>query len=171
MSSFARRIIGASTFDVEIYEEVEADRSALGQAAVVVVLSSVAAGMGKSGGDLQDSLLVTFAALLVWLFWAWITYIIGVRILPAQQTRSDLPELLRTTGFSSAPGMLRVLGAVPGLTGVIFLATSLWMLATFVLAVRQALDYESIWRAVGVYLAGWLVYAALFLVLDHFTLS
>ena len=40
MSSFKDRIIRAAKLDVHLYEEVEADREAMGQAMGVVVLSA-----------------------------------------------------------------------------------------------------------------------------------
>ena len=43
-SKFVNRIIRACKLDVSLYEEVEADKSATFQAALVVVLSSLAAG-------------------------------------------------------------------------------------------------------------------------------
>jgi hypothetical protein len=48
---------------------------------------------------------------------------------------------LRTIGFSSSPGLIRVLGIIPGLTEIVFLVASIWMLVAMVIAVRQALDY------------------------------
>ncbi len=49
MTSFTQRVIGAAKLDVHIYEEVEADTTAMGQAMGVVALSSVAAGIGAVG--------------------------------------------------------------------------------------------------------------------------
>jgi hypothetical protein len=158
MTSFIQRVIGAAKLDVHIYEEVEADTTAMPQAMGVVALSSAAAGIGAIG---QESNLGLFggllAALLGWALWAGLTYFIGTRILPTSQTHADWGELLRTTGFAAAPGVLRILGIVPGLTGIVFFAAVVWMLAAFVVAVRQALDYTSTGRAVGVCLIGWLV--------------
>ena len=45
-SQYVNRIIRACKLDVSLYEEVEADKSATLQAASVVVLSSLAAGVG-----------------------------------------------------------------------------------------------------------------------------
>ena len=162
MMSFTQRVIGAAKLDVHTYEEVEADTTAMGQAMGVVALSSVAAGIGAVGQQGTAGLFGGLvAALLGWLLWAGLTYFIGTRILPTPQTHADWGELLRTTGFASAPGILRILGIVPGLTGLVFSVTSVWMLAAFVVAVRQALDYTSTGRAVGVCLIGWLVNGAI----------
>jgi hypothetical protein len=96
------------------------------------------------------------AALALWAAWSMITLEIGVRLLPEPQTRADFGELLRTTGFASAPGLLRVAGILPGMTRPVFVISAIWMLAAMVLAVRQALDYTRVGRAVAVCVLGWL---------------
>jgi hypothetical protein len=155
---FVNRIIRAVRLNPALYEEVEADRSAMGQAMGVVILASLAAGIGSmqrigAGGLLMG----TISALLGWAAWAAIIYFIGTRLLPEPQTKSDYGELLRTIGFASAPGMVRILGIVPGLMNIVFLAAGIWMLLATIIAVRQALDYKSTVRAVVVCLIGWLV--------------
>ena len=97
------------------------------------------------------------AALVSWFVWAYLTYLIGTRVLPTPRTQADYGQLLRTIGFSSAPGLIRIVGVIPGLRMPIFLIAGIWMLAAMVVAVRQALDYESTARAVGVCAIGWLV--------------
>ncbi len=165
MATFVSRMIGAAKLDTATFEEVEADKSALGQAMLVVVLSSLAAGIGnvvRQGG--LGLIVGIIAGLLGWLLWAWLTYFIGTKILPDVATEADLGQLLRVTGFSASPGLLRIFGAVPLLGPVIFFITAVWMLVAFVIAVRQALDYRSTWRAVAVCLIGWVVYLVFFAV-------
>jgi len=158
MGSLGERMIRAAKLDASLYEEVEADRGALGQATAVVVLASLAAGFGAfARGGVGGFLLATIAALAGWYVWAFLTYWIGTRFLPEPQTQADYGELLRTIGFSSSPGVIRVLGVIPGLTGLVFLVASIWMLVAMVIAVRQALDYTGTLRAVGVCLIGWIV--------------
>ena len=168
MTSFSDRMIRAAKLDVHVYEEVEADKGALGQAMSVVVLSSIAAGVGSiASAGLGGILMGTITALVAWYLWAWLTYLIGTKLLPEPQTRADVGELLRTIGFSSTPGLIRVLGIIPGLANLVFLIASVWMLVAMVIAVRQALDYSSTLRAIGVCLIGWFVQALVFMLLFH----
>ena len=168
MTSFGERMIRAAKLDVNVYEEVEADKGALGQAMSVVVLSSIAAGVGSIASvGLGGILMGTITALVAWYLWAWLTYLIGTKLLPEPQTRADVGELLRTIGFSSAPGLIRVLGIIPGLANLVFLIASVWMLVAMVIAVRQALDYSSTLRAVGVCLIGWFFQALFFMLIFH----
>lgn len=162
MSSFTERVLRAARLDVGLYEEVEADKGALGQAMTVVVLASIAAGIGGTAEYRATAVIVgTVGALLGWLMWAYLSYIIGVRLLPEPHTQSDWGELLRATGFASAPGVIRILGAFAPLRTVAFLVASVWMLVAMVVAVRQALDYVSTWRAIAVCLIGWVIQAIL----------
>ncbi len=163
MSSFKDRIIRAAKLDVNLYEEVEADKSAMGQAMGVVVLSSLAAGIGSIGiGGFKGLFTGTLVALVGWYIWAYLTYIIGAKLLPEPQTQADHGELLRTIGFSSSPGLIRILGIIPGLANIVQFVASIWMLIAMVIAVRQALDYKSTARAIGVCIIGWIIQAILF---------
>ena len=116
MTTFARRVIGAAVLDSRIYEEVEADGWATGQAVAVVLLVSFAAGIGllRLGGATPQALVAgVIGALVGWMARAALTYLIGTRLLPEPQTRANVGELLRTLAFASAPGLLCVLGLVP----------------------------------------------------------
>ena len=158
-SIFQDRIIRAVKLDSNLYEEVEADKGALWQAMAVVIFSSIAAGIGiglKTGG-FSGIITGSIAALISWYVWAYLTYFIGTKLLPEPQTQADLGELLRTTGFSSSPGLLRVFYFVPGIGVLLYLISSLWMLVAMIIAVRQALDYNSTLRAVGVCVIGYII--------------
>ncbi len=158
MTTFLNRVIGAGLLRPAIYEEVEADRSASLQAMGVVALSSLAAGVGALG--LASARVTTLAgisllAFAVWGVWALLTLQIGTRVFPSPRTQADIGQLLRTIGFASAPGMLRIAGIIPGTTTIVFAVTAVWMLMAMIVAIRQALDYTSTARAFGVCALGW----------------
>ena len=73
MSTFAERMLGASKFDVHTYEEVEADTAATGQALGVVMLSSIAAGIGWAGQGARGIVMAILGTLIAWFLWglAW----------------------------------------------------------------------------------------------------
>ena len=160
MNYFFNRMIRAAKLDINLYEEVEADKTALGQSMLVVILSSIAAGIGMiTQGGMLGVLTGTVTALIGWLIWSYLTYIIGIKILPTPDTKADYGELLRTIGFSSSPGIIRILGIIPGLATIVFIVAGIWMLVAMIIAVRQALDYKSTFRAVGVCVIGWIIQA------------
>lgn len=171
MTNFKDRMLRAAKLDVDLYEEVEADKSAMPQAMGVVVLSSVAAGIGGIGmgvAGLGGILMGIVLSLVGWYIWAFLTYFIGTKLLPEPQTHADLGELLRTIGFSSSPGLIKIVGIIPGLGAVVFSLASIWMLVAMVIAVRQALDYKSTWRAVGVCVIGWVIQTLILVLLFSF---
>ncbi len=129
----------------------------------VVVLASLAAGIGSIGTTGISGLLIgTVGALIGWFVWAFITFFVGTKILPEPQTEADYGELLRTIGFSSSPGLLRIVGIIPVIGPIIFIVCGVWMLVAMIIAVRQALDYKSTLRAVGVCIIGWIIQMILF---------
>jgi hypothetical protein len=153
LSLLSNRMLRASALDASMYEEVEADPTAGGQAALVVVLSSVAAGIGAGGwhgAGLRTFALFTAIALATWMAWAWLVAEIGRRVVPEPQTQTSFGELLRTLGFAATPGLLQVFAAMPAMIVPVFAITGVWMLAAMVVAVRQALDYRHTSRAVAV---------------------
>ncbi|MBT4482384.1 MAG: hypothetical protein HOC71_01745, partial [Candidatus Latescibacteria bacterium] len=136
----------------------EADKNAIKQAMGVVVLSSFAAGLRELFLLNPLGVVLTIAgALGGWFIWAYIVYLVGTKLLPEPQTSADHGELLRTIGFSSSPGLLRIFGVIPGLFGLVNFIAAVWMLVAMIVAVRQALDYTSTLRAVGVCFIGWIV--------------
>ena len=131
------RMRGAAALDVATYEEVENDLTATGQAATVVAIGAVAAGIGASGHGIGGILVSVIASLLGWAFWAGVTFLVGTRLMDGTATWG---ELLRTLGFAQAPRVLLVLGIIPVLGPVVVFAVTIWTLVTGVVAIRQALD-------------------------------
>ena len=155
MNSFQNRIIRACMLDSNLYEEVEADKSTQRQAMAVVVLASIAGGIAFNTGSLSGIITGIIASLASWYVWAYLTYFIGTKFLPEPQTKADLGELLRTIGFASSPGLLRVFCVIPGVGMLAYSISSVWMLVAMIIAVRQALDYNSTLRAVLVCVIGY----------------
>jgi len=160
--TFAARIRGVLLLDVKTFEEIEADTTANLQAFIVVVSASIAAGLGAGVrlgviGLLRE----TFGALIGWVMWAAVTWVIGSKLLPEPQTRTDMGELLRVIGYAYAPNLFGFFAFIPALGIMVSTVVSFWLLAATILAVRQALDYVSTWRAAAVVLIGWLIFVVI----------
>jgi hypothetical protein len=159
MASFADRVVGAMKLDAKTYEEVEADQTSMGQAMAVVVLAAVSAGIGAAGSlGMGGLVMMTIVSLVGWFIWAFLTYLIGTKVMPMPQTQADLGQLLRTIGFAAAPGLFGIVRIIPVIGWLLGLLVSLWQLAAMIVAVRQALDYTDTMRAVIVCVIGWIVY-------------
>ncbi len=181
IKGLGERMIRAARLDASLYDEIKTDQRAPLQAALVVILSAIAAGVGvmlQSG--IGDFFLKALQAMLEWYILAFFTCVVGTRLLQEPQTRTDVGAVVRMISFASAPGMVRLLGVIPALGGIVFglqdqtlqigmyeirviptlsgfvfgLAT-VWMLGATVVAVKKALDYSTTMRAVGVCVIGW----------------
>lgn len=169
-ATFFRRLVGAAMLDAATYEEVEADRTATAQALAIVVCSSLAAGIGARGMNGGSAVWGFFTsasviAVLTWAAWALLTFEIGSRLLPTVDTHADPGELLRTLGFAATPGLIQVFGVLPGARAPVFALAIVWAVAASVVAVRQALDYTSVARAIAVCAVGLILSLAFAMVL------
>lgn len=172
--SLVNRMLRAAKLEVNLYEEVEADTKATIPAMWVVVIASVATGIGTGiAGIIAGNGAMAFlwgllgglaVALVGWLVWAGITYLLGTTVLKGQNTSATWSELLRTIGFAQSPGVLKILSFIPYLGGLISLAASVWALIATVVGVRQALDVST-GRAIAVCIVGWIIYFGLGLLL------
>ena len=170
--SLPNRMIRAAKLDPELYEEVENDESATSQAALVVTIAALAAGVAALIRDGVGTAIVgIIGALIGWVVWAAITYFVGKTFFATAETQVDMGEMMRALGFSYAPGVLSIVGFVPILGGIVALVVGIWQLIAGVIAVRQALDVST-GRAVGTVIVGWLVQLAItfviFLVISPF---
>src|SRR5262249_59109945 len=96
--------------------------------------------------------------LVGWCVWGLVTFRIGARLMPEAQIKADVGQLLGTLGFASTPGVLAIFAVIPGIGSAVNLVVGIWMLVAMVIAVRQALDYDSTARAVGVVVIGFILY-------------
>lgn len=154
--TLAERMIGAAMLDVSVYEEVEADESATGQAALVVGLVAIAGAIGASGNGGSGMTGAVFTAFMGWVIWSGLTWFIGTRFFGGTATYG---ELLRTLGFAMAPGVLNILGFIPFLGGLIGFVVAIWSLVAGVIAIRQALDFDT-GKAIATAVIGWAIMMA-----------
>jgi hypothetical protein len=144
------RMIRAARLDPRLYAEVEADVAATGQAASVVLLAAFAGGINFPNAPFLILFGGLLAALFGWVLFAYVIYLIGVKLLPEPNTKANFGALLRAMGFANAPGVVKLLGIAPELRAFVFFVAMVWVLVATVTAVRHALSYTSSWRAIGV---------------------
>lgn len=161
-NTLLRRMIGAASLKADIFEEIEADPKATLQAVVIVVAVSIVTGLAAAqinDGGTSTILLGILTGIAGWAIWAAITYFVGTTLFKTKETEATWGQLARVIGFGQTPGLFRILGLIPTIGGALYLVASLWQLAAMVIGVRQALDYTSTWRAVGVVVVGFIPYA------------
>jgi hypothetical protein len=173
-SSLFDRMIRAARLDVSLYEEVEADEGATTQALIVVMLSSICAGIGTAiweamMGHGPGSILIglvggVVSALIFWFIWSFVTYFIGTKVFDG---RASFGELLRTIGFSNSPGVLLFFSFIPILGGLLSFAVWIWQLMSMVVAIRQALDFTT-GKAILTCIVGLIVAMILLVIIGFF---
>ncbi|MBI4299046.1 MAG: YIP1 family protein [Chloroflexi bacterium] len=172
--ALVNRMVRAAQLDVNLYEEVEADKTAMGQAILVVVLGSLATGIGSvTEGGWPGLIAGVVVGLIGWAVWAWLNYFIGTRLFKEPETVADWGQLARTMGFASTPRLVALLAIIPipALRGIILLVSVIWNWIAMVIAVRQALDYKSTWRAAGVTLLGAIINAVVLVLVQVVLIS
>jgi hypothetical protein len=151
------RMIGAARLDVATYEAVEADVDATAQAAAVVAMVAVAQAVGSSALGPVGAMSAAGAALIGWLVWAGITFLIGQKVFGGEATWG---EVMRTLGFAQAPGILWLLAFLPVIGWFLDLLLPLWIAVAGFIGIRQALDLDNLQTLLTV-ISGWFIYAAL----------
>jgi hypothetical protein len=174
MASFGDRIVGAMKLNAATFQEIEHDPTAMGQAVGVIVLAAVASGIGTIWFTGVTGLVMgVLRALVAYLIWAGLVWLIGTRIMPDPATKADFPETFRVVAFAAAPGLLSVLtiiGIVPILgwliAALIGFLILIWTIAAMVIAVREVLDYSNTGKAAIVVIIGAIAYVIISAILS-----
>lgn len=164
-----QRLVGVLSLDADVVNQIEHDESATGQAALIVIVASILAGIGGGFGALlfafgfaaEGSPIFRFIALafwgvVAWLMWSAITYFIGTKIFDGEAT---IGEMLRVIGFAYLPLAFQILALIPipFLPLVVTIAVAIWSLAAVFVAIREGLDL-GLGQAFITVVAGWFVY-------------
>jgi len=158
MSLFLNRLFRAAKLDAALYDEVIADTKTMFQAMMAVFIYCAAFAYGVFGrGGVAAINFGLITTLIGWYIWAFSTYFVGTRLLPEAETKVERKAVLRAMGFASSPGLICLMGLIPNLVGATLLIALVWMFVANVVAIKQAMNYQSIYRAVGVCMIGWII--------------
>lgn len=161
--SLTDRLMGVLRLDPAAYEEIEHDGSATTQAAIIVVAVAIASGIGTITEGIGGFIGGILAALLGWVIFAGLVYLVGTRLLATPATSASWEEVARTMGFAYTPNLLAVFGFIPILGWIVALIGAIWALVASIVAIRQALDFST-GRAIGTALiaaVGYIILAAI----------
>ncbi|MCH1546630.1 MAG: hypothetical protein L7S51_01560 [Candidatus Marinimicrobia bacterium] len=155
--NYFQRLQKAIMLDVSFYEEVENDKKFTDQAMMTVVLVSIVQGLMIAGFAPIALVQGILGSLVRFIIWAFFIAFVGTRILPEPETKSNTGELIRTLGFAYAPGLLVIFKVLPFINSFVDPIVVILQLAAMTIAVRQALDFNSTVRAVGVCIVAFLL--------------
>jgi hypothetical protein len=146
------RIVRAIRLDWTVFREIAEDENAMSQAALIVAVVTFISSIGTAigvliGGRAFGTAVLSFfgdwiisGILIGWIGWAIITYFVGTAMF---QGKTDIPEMMRVLGYASAPKLLGLLGFIPCIGWIFPLAGWLLSLIAGVIAVREAMDFET----------------------------
>ena len=139
--SLVDRVLGVIQLKKPVFEEIEHDTNATGQALIIVVAAAIAAAIGganeaQAGGPIWQALM----SILGWIAFSFVAFFVGTTFFRTPQTDVSLGQVLRVVGFAQAPKILSVLGFIPLLGGIIGLVATIWFIVVAVYALAAAFD-------------------------------
>ena len=158
MNKFVERLLNVSRFNLKVYDEILADKSAFSTALGVVFLLGFAASIGEGAVDFVPLVRVTAVTIIALILSIYVTYVLGTKVFPEKEETPDWEKFLSAVSYACAPGMFYVLGLFPFLRQIVFLVVSVWLFVSVVAAVRHVMNYTSLGRALIVSLGGGLLY-------------
>ena len=157
-----QRILGVFKLSIPNFEEIEKDKNATMQAALVVLVVALVSGIGSGlfSSIMQGSFIKSFfstviSAFLGWIVWAVVSWFVGTKFFGGQ---ADIGEMLRVIGFSYTPQVLSIIPCVGGIIGWI------WSIIAGFIAIRQGLDLDNT-KTFFTVAIGFLFYLILFFVM------
>ena len=162
MNSLINRVLRAALLDKEFFKEAEADASLNQEALMVVVIVSIAGGVGAFlanllGGEFFAAIgafiISTIVGIANYYIWAYVAHFIGTNMF---QGEADPGELLRVLGYASGPRILSLLGFIPCFGALLGFVGGIWVLIAGFFGVKEALELDTTETLVTVVL-GWLV--------------
>lgn len=158
MKQFFNRTIRVVQLDTSVYLEIKEDPSALGSAVVLLILSSIATGVGSVEGYVEKIPMAILTACAAWVIWVLFIYLLGARLFPQANTQTNLSAVIRVIGFASAPGILKLLAFFPAFSGITLFGATIWLLAATTVAAQAVLHYPNLKRAFAISFFGWILY-------------
>src|SRR5215218_5599516 len=137
--TFGERVVGALKLDVNTFEDIERDPTAMGQAVGIIALSAVASGLANVfHGGISGILVGIITGLIAYAVWAVVVWAVGPTVLPDPATKADFAETFRVIAFAAAPGLLAIITIVPLLGWLLMVIVWpiiwLWSMAIMVVA-------------------------------------
>ncbi|MFO7683232.1 MAG: YIP1 family protein [Chloroflexota bacterium] len=162
--TFTQRIMGVFRLSGDTFEDIEADKGATGQAAIVVFVVALLSGIGayvnssavidmssvmgslqsfdmaSTGSPLGAFMNEFVGAFVAWFVWALMTFLIGGKLFGGD---TNIGEMLRVIGFAQAPRLLAVFSFIPCIGFILVVAGWMMALIATVIAIQRGTDLDS----------------------------
>ena len=162
LAEFLNIIFKSLKLDRSLYRENRYfGEAAIYFAGLIMILDGVA-GAVAANSLVQTSIGMSgLTAILTWFIWSIFIYVIGVKIFPDKETKTEYKKILIAVGYAHAPGLIRFFGVTPELSLPVILLTQLWIFASLIVSTKQVLNIKSNFKAFGVVFLSFLIIAFL----------
>ena len=100
-------------------------------------------------------------AILTWLIWSLIIFVIGVKLFPDKETKVPFKKILIAVGYAHSPGLIRFFALTPDLMIPIIFLTQFWIFAGLIISTKQILNLKSNIKSFGIVFLSFLIIAFL----------
>ena len=100
---------------------------------------------------------VVFSSILGWIIWASLIYIVGAKLFSEVNTKANFKNILIAVGYGHAPAIFRFFAVLPELLIPIVIITQIWILLSIAIGIKEALNFGSNFKSIGVVFAVFLI--------------
>lgn len=181
-NSLMNRLMGIVTLKAPVYREVAEDNSATSQAAIIVVITGLLAGLGQGLGPqttvvngqiqqvgggilygLAGGVMTAIANLIGWFIGGWLSAFVATRFF---QGKTDTNEMLRVNGFTRIFGVLGFLAFIPGLGAIASLVGAVLGIVGNVIGIREAAEFDTTKALLTAIIVGVIVFIVIALIIS-----
>lgn len=130
-------------------------------AGLIMILDGVAGAVAANTVVKTSIGMSGLTAIITWLIWAIIIFVIGVKLFPDKQTKVPFKKILVAVGYAHAPGLIRFFALTPELMIPIIFLTQFWIFAGLIISTKQILNLKSNLKSFGIVFLSLLIIAFL----------
>ena len=131
---FSKVIFRSIRLDKNLYKDPNSfGELSLYYAGLIMVLDGVAGAIALSTLYKTNIIFSGVTALLSWMVWGVLIYVIGIKLFPDPNTNANFKKILVTVGLAHAPGLFRFFVYMPSLVLPIVFLTQFWIFASLII--------------------------------------
>jgi|TARA_B100000767_G_scaffold231968_1_gene223637 hypothetical protein len=151
---------------IKLDKTLYTDNKNFGEAAIyfaglIMILDGIAGAVAANTIVKTAIAMSGLTAILTWLVWAILVFVIGVKLFPDKQTKVPFKKVLTAVGFAHAPGLIRFFAVTPELMVPIIFLTQFWIFAGLIISTKQILNLKSNLKSFGIVFLSFLIIAFL----------
>jgi hypothetical protein len=119
-------------------------------AGLIMILEGVAGAVAANTFVKTSIGLSGLTAILTWLIWATLIYVIGVKLFPDKKLKVSFKKILIGIGYAHSPGLLRFFAVQPEFVIPIIFLTQFWIFGSMIICTKHILNLKSNLKSFGI---------------------